>query len=132
MRKKKTPRKLISKKLSDITREIVRLQFDNKCAKCNKTCFGVNSQKAHIKSVGAYPHLQFDLNNMILLDYNHHIGWWHHEPTEAGLWFKETFPERYKYLERAKLTRTHHSVSDLEEMYEEYKHILDDLQKPLF
>ena len=124
----KTPRAKIKKKLDDITREIVRLQFKNKCAKCGQYCEGVNSQKAHIKSVGAYPHLQFDLMNMILLDFAHHIGWWHHEPTEAGLWFKKEFPERFRYLEKAKQVRTHHSVSDLEDTYNKYLKVLEELK----
>jgi 5-methylcytosine-specific restriction endonuclease McrA len=122
-----TPRKKISDKLKKITREIVRQQFHNKCAKCGKHIEGVDSQKAHIKSVGAYPHLQFDLQNMILLCYHCHIGWWHHEPTEAGAWFKKEFQDRFKYLEKAKKIRTHHSVSDLEELYEDYKKILKEL-----
>jgi len=58
---------------------------------------------------------------MILLCYHCHIGKWHHEPTEAGAWFKKEFPERYRYLEKAKKVRTHHSVQDLEDLYEQYK-----------
>jgi 5-methylcytosine-specific restriction endonuclease McrA len=99
---------------------------------CDKEVYGVDSQKSHVKSVGAYPHLQFDLHNIILLCFHCHIGTWHHEPTEVGLWFKKTFPERYKYLEKAKLIRTHHSVPELEDMYEEYKGILESLQSSLF
>ena len=123
----KTPRKKIEKKLDDITRELVRKEFHNRCAWCGKPIEGVNSQKSHIKSKGAYPHLKFDLQNMILLCYNCHIGKWHHEPTEAGVWFKKTFPERYRYLEKVKNVRTHHSISDLEEMYEDYQKMLREL-----
>lgn len=123
-----TPRKKIKKKLKDITRELIRLEFKNRCAKCGNLVGGVNSQKSHVKSVGAYPHLEFDLKNMILLCYRDHIMWWHHEPTEAGLWFKKTFPKRYRYLEKAKLVRTPHSVSDLEDMYAKYLKVLEDLK----
>jgi hypothetical protein len=66
---------------------------------------------------------------MILLDFAHHIGWWHHEPTEAGLWFKKTFPERFRYLEKAKNIRTHHSVADLEDMYAKYLKVLEELKR---
>lgn len=124
----KTPRKKIEAKLDTITRDIIRLQFKNKCAMCGSYIEGVNSQKSHVKSKGAYPHLKFDLKNMILLCYRCHIGTWHHEPTEAGAWFKKTFPERFKYLEKAKQVRTHHSVSDLEDMYAKYLKVLENLK----
>ena len=120
-RKQKTPRQKIEEKLDDITREINRATYKNICCKCGRPIFGLNSQKAHVKSAGAYPHMKFDIKNMILLCYHDHIGWWHHEPTEAGAWFKKTFPGKYKYLEKAKNLRTHHSVEDLEKLYDRYK-----------
>ena len=121
----KTPRQKIEKKLDNITMQIVRLRDKNTCQHCGKPCFGSNAHKSHVKSKGAYPHLKFDLQNLKLLCYHCHINWWHHEPTEAGLWFKKEFPDRYKYLEKAKKIKTHYSVADLEEMYENYKQILD-------
>ena len=120
-RKKKTPRQKIKDKLDDITLELIRKEFNNRCAKCGKEVYGTNSQRSHVKSVGAYPHMEFDLKNIVLLCKGCHLYWWHKEPTEAGAWFKKEFPERFKYLEKAKNIRTHHSVQDLEELYESYK-----------
>lgn len=117
----KTPRKKIEDKLDDITRELVRKEFHNRCAKCGKPVEGINSQKSHVKSKGAYPHLKFDLQNMVLLCRGHHLYWWHKEPTEAGEWFKKEFPDRFRYLEKAKKIHTHHSVEDLQNLYDQYK-----------
>ena len=127
----KTPRQKIEKKLDNITMKIVRLRDKNICQKCDKPCFKSNAHKSHVKSKGAYPHLKFDLLNLILLDYHHHINWWHKEPTEAGAWFKKKFPDRFKYLEKAKKIKTHYSVLDLEEMYDRYKEILESLVEEL-
>ena len=44
--------------------------------------------------------------------------WWHKEPTEAGLWFKNKFPERWEYLEELKKNIKIYKMSDLEELYE--------------
>ena len=123
----KTKRQKIEAKLDEITTKIVRVRDGYTCQKCGKFCSGSNAHKSHTKSKGAYPHLKFDLENMMLMDFHCHINWWHKEPTEAGLWFKKTFPERYKYLEKAKKKVVHYSVSDLEEMYERYKEILSEL-----
>ncbi len=125
----KTSRQKIKSKLDKITTDIVRLRDGNTCQKCGKLVFGSNAHKSHIKSKGAYPHLQFDLENMMLLCYHDHILWWHHEPTEAGLWFKKKFPQRYKYLEKAKKNVIHRSVGDLEQLYEDYKVILKELKQ---
>lgn len=125
----KTKRQKIVKKLDKITTEIVRRR-DVTCQKCGRFCSGSNAHKSHIKSKGAYPHLQFDLQNVMLLCYHCHINWWHKEPTEAGLWFKKTFPERYKYLEKAKQDKNHYMESDLEEMYERYKEMLEKFDTP--
>jgi 5-methylcytosine-specific restriction endonuclease McrA len=53
---------------------------------------------SHVKSKGAYKHMAWDLENVKMLCYRCHILWWHKEPTEAGEWFKEKFPERWEYL----------------------------------
>jgi len=114
----KSPRRKIKDKLSKLTKELVRERDGYTCQKCNKFLVGRNCHVSHVKSVGAYPDMEFDLLNMKVLCFRHHILWWHKEPLEAGEWFKNKFPKRYKYLEKEKNNIKSRSVKDLEELYE--------------
>jgi hypothetical protein len=44
--------------------------------------------------------MEFEPYNVKLLCYACHIHWWHKHPIEAGDWYKEKFPDRYKYLRK--------------------------------
>jgi len=95
---KKPTRKSLTKKLDTLCREIIRLMYNNRCAKCHKCIEGSNSHPHHIiaKGCGA-SWRRFDLNNIILLCHHHH-QWWHNNPIESKPWFDETFPARMPYL----------------------------------
>lgn len=45
--------------------------------------------------------LRYDIFNAMCLCVACHM-WWHENPTESGIWFKEKYPERYEYLNREK------------------------------
>jgi 5-methylcytosine-specific restriction endonuclease McrA len=43
--------------------------------------------------------LRWELENHKCLCYICH-KWFHDNPTESGEWFKKTYPERYKYIQK--------------------------------
>lgn len=120
MPRKRTKTK-IKKDIEKIVKTFVRNRDNNTCQKCGKQVFGSNCHVSHVKSVGAYPNLQFDPLNMKVLCYRCHIFWWHKEPTEAGQWFEERFPDRFLYLEKAKNERISLSTYELEELLKQWR-----------
>jgi len=84
------------------------------CQKC-KECKPLDV--SHCFGKKAYPHLRHDLNNLLLLCNDCHIGWWHKYPKEAWSWFEENFEERYNYLIVAK-----NKIVKLNKMYYEQKY----------
>jgi 5-methylcytosine-specific restriction endonuclease McrA len=97
--------------------KLIRLR-DGKCMYCGTT---ENLQCSHVKSVGAYPHLRLDDMNAITLCMKHHLYWWHKEPTEAGKWFENTFPDQALYLEEAVKNKV---KVDRQERYNTIKELL--------
>ena len=119
--KKKSPRAKLYKILDDLCREIVRKRDNNTCQKCGKPVKGQNSHPSHVYGKKAYPHMRHDLQNVKILCYYCHRQWWHRQPIEAYLWFKEKFPERYDYLQKRKQVIDTLSIPDLEDLVEIYK-----------
>jgi len=70
------------------------------CQHCGKDSTQAQIHGSHVKSVGSYLFLACDLLNIKALCARCHKWWWHSEPTEAGKWFKNKFPERYEYLKQ--------------------------------
>jgi len=64
--------------------------------------------------------LRYDIINGMCLCARCHL-WWHHEPVESGIWFKEKFPERYEYLMKARDTYTKRKIAD-------YKSVLEHIE----
>lgn len=96
------------------------------CQKCGKSFEKLDC--SHIKSVGAYPNLRFDIMNVIAMCSRCHLWWWHEEPTESGGWFKNKFPGRYAYLQLAKNRLVKRTKDDLKEIR---KHIKEKNVKKL-
>jgi hypothetical protein len=71
--------------------------------------------------------LAYDLENLKVLCYHHHINWWHKHPTESGQWFRERYPREMEYLERMKPLRRARPIKDfeLEEIYDKLKLTID-------
>ena len=70
-----------------------------------------------------YIHL---LLNLKLLCYHCHINWWHKNPVESGEWFKQTFPDRWKIIEkipRLKSYRVDVLQEILKELQAEYERL---------
>jgi len=81
------------KELNALLHELLRLR-DKSCLRCGNPEF----QLSHVKPKGKYRKLEFDSKNILALCFSCHLGWWHKDVTEAGEWFEEKYPERYKYL----------------------------------
>ncbi len=112
LKKVKSPaakkRKAFSKLKKDLFKQVKKICRDRMpCIMANQefgNCGGVVCA-SHIKSVGAWPNLSHDPNNIFPMCYRHHIQVWHKDVTETGLWFKTRFPVQWKYLESAKHLR---------------------------
>jgi hypothetical protein len=68
------------------------------CEKCGSRINMLNH--AHVVGRGNRA-LRWDIMNAMCLCVSCHF-WWHEQPVESGLWFKEKYPERYGYLMREK------------------------------
>ena len=71
----KSPRKRIIKELDYLASHVCRKIWQGKCGICG----GIGNQAHHYFGKKAYPWLRFDLDNLILLDWQCHICRVHHE-----------------------------------------------------
>jgi len=120
-RKKTTPKKKLIKQLEDVIRIYIRKRDNNLCQKCSKQVFGSNSHVSHVipKSRGNF--LRFNEQNLKLLCSGCHLQYWHLNPLEAGEWFANKFPKRYKYLQESKSYTMEFTETDYKNMIKEYK-----------
>ena len=82
-----------------MVKNIIKIRDKNICQKCDKYCEGSDCHGSHVIPVSAGNKLAFDELNLKVLCYHCHMNWWHKDPTAAGIWFKEKFPERHEYLQ---------------------------------
>jgi len=124
--KKKTPSKtLLKKKLEKLVKDYVKKRDDYTCQRCGLVVEGANCHASHVIPVSRSGYLQFDPLNMKVLCYHDHINWWHKHPVEAGKWFTDTFPERWKYLEELHIKRMKPMTEvELQEKIDFYKSLL--------
>jgi 5-methylcytosine-specific restriction endonuclease McrA len=130
MKKSKSERAKLADKLDKIDREIILIRDGHKCQYCDVYIEGANAHCSHVvpKGVGA-SWRRFDLRNLKLLCYHHHINWWHMQPTEAGPWFKAKFPGRDKYLDKYRHGKTAKiTTPEMRELLEQRKEKLKLLQ----
>ena len=126
-KKKRAPKGSVTwwkKKCDHLFRKMVRAR--GICARCGVRAPNKTMHCSHVKSVGAYPSLQLDIKNVLCLCHKDHIYWWHKEPTEAGKWFENKFPEEAAYLEVAKNNTIKKSIGDYEKLYEELEERLEN------
>lgn len=117
-----TLRKRLIKQLDSLSKEVVRKRDGNICQYCGKWCEGSNRHVSHVIPVSAGSRLRWDPLNMKVLDYHHHINWWHKNPIRAQEWFIRVFPDRWKYLdEQDRLGSKKFSLQELEDLVEELK-----------
>lgn len=93
------------KKCVEIAKKIALERDGYACVRCpRRKEYGDIIHGSHVFPEGRYHGMSADPENIKGLCYQCHMQWWHKHPTEAGEWFKKTYPERYTYL--LKLSRT--------------------------
>lgn len=75
--------------LNKLLHEYLALR-DKKCLRCGKT---ESLQLSHIYPKGRYRKLEFDPDNVKLLCYSCHLGWWHKNPLQAADWLGTVIPK---------------------------------------
>jgi 5-methylcytosine-specific restriction endonuclease McrA len=68
----------------------------NKCCHCGKRDGQLHTSHVIPKREGHG--LRWNLKNVVILCYRCHLEWWHKNTLEAARWFRETYPERYRYV----------------------------------
>jgi len=124
----KSERKKPKDKLDKVCREIVRIRDNHCCQYCGCHVEKTNAHCSHVIPKSRGDTLRWDLLNLKLLCFHHHINWWHKDPIEAGEWFKKAFPARYRYLEERRHTHVKFTIQDLKDLYEERKQKLKELK----
>lgn len=99
---KKTPRAKLTKRLDELSKDVVRKRDGNICQRCGKWVEDTSRHVSHVIPVSGGNKLRWDPLNMKILCYHDHINWWHKNPMEAAEWFSSKFPERWTYLQQQK------------------------------
>jgi hypothetical protein len=105
------------KKLDDIAKGFAKERDGYICQRSGERVEKSNAHGSHVVPVSAGHTLRWDLKNIKCLSYHNHINWWHKNPTESGEWFKETFPERWEYIQRRRYIKIKISTPDLAALY---------------
>lgn len=123
--KAKKPIKGLKKKLEKLVKDYIKERDNYTCQKCGVKVQGTNCHASHVIPVSRSGYLQFEPLNMKVLCYHDHINWWHKHPVESGQWFRDTFPERWEYLDNLhKQGLKPMKAWELEEKIEHYKSML--------
>ena len=125
-KKKKESLTAAKKRLEKLVKDYVKRRDNYICQRCGVEVAGVNCHASHVIPVSRSGRLQFDPINMKVLCYHDHINWWHKHPVEAGQWYRDTFPERWEYLESIhKLREKPMKLPEILEEIDRYRHKLD-------
>ena len=107
-----------TKKLVAKAKKCVKYRDNYTCQKCNKYVEGSNCHASHVLNVGTHKAFELDPENMKVLCGYCHLHWWHKDVLNATEWYKETFPDRYKYLMEACKKKWKIPTSTLAELHE--------------
>tara|TARA_R100000005_G_C4922067_1_gene154888 strand:- start:331 stop:756 length:426 start_codon:yes stop_codon:yes gene_type:complete len=108
-----------TKKLVEKAKRYVKLRDNYTCQYCGKKVEGSNCHASHVLNVGTHKNMELDVMNMKVLCSYHHMHWWHKDVLHATEWFKEKFPDRYKYLMEQAKRKYKHSTADLAILHDE-------------
>lgn len=121
-KKKTSKKKRLDRDITALVRNHVIKRDKGLCQKCGKKPVGRDLQLSHVKSKGAYKHLNYDVTNVKIMCYQCHIQWWHKEPSDAWEWFQREFPYRADYLtEQPKTVPNFYTIENLERILKEVK-----------
>ena len=129
MRRTKSTRQKLIKKLDDLCREYIKLRDDYTCQKCGKS--GTKQiHWSHVIPRSAGNRLRWDVLNSKTLCAYCHRRWWHSNPMEAMEWFKDKFPDRARYIARERVKGTKKFTEDeLIELAEELEFKITQLHE---
>lgn len=114
----------LKNKVEKTMKKACRMRDKNCCQMCGKKVLGAKGHVSHVKSVGAYPNMAYEILNVKLLCSHCHFWIWHKEITDSTMWFIEKFPKRWEYIEQAKNT-IHITTEYLEAKLKEYSDTID-------
>ena len=129
----RTPsRKTLKRNLDEYTALVVKERDGYICQKCGKKCSGQGAHWSHIYSRQRFS-MRWLLLNAICLCAGCH-RWWHDNPTESGVWFKDKWPYRDEHLQQERrrpprTIRTSELVKWLELMKQKYKELIKENPK---
>ena len=124
---KKKNKTVLKKKLEKLVKDYIKKRDDYTCQRCGLVVEGSNCHASHVIPVSRSGYLQFEPLNMKVLCYHDHINWWHKHPVEAGQWYTDTFPDRWKYLSELHIQRLKPmNEVQLQEKIDYYKGLLKD------
>jgi len=123
MKRKKTPRQKLKKKLELAVKTYVKERDKFTCQFCDKVVSGSNCHASHIIPVSADGRMAFDPDNLKVLCYHCHMNFWHKNPLEATDKFTKKFPGRYEKLQEKHLSNQKKGTIQMEELEERLNQI---------
>lgn len=120
-KKVKVNRTKLLNTLDKLVKDFVKRRDEHICQYCGIYCEGSNCHASHVIPVSHGQHLRFEPLNLKVLCYHHHLNWWHKNPTEAGKWYRNKFPDRMKFLDKEKMISKKLTNDELIEQIELYK-----------
>lgn len=114
----------LRKELIDLAKLYAKARDNFTCQHCGKVVDKSNAHGSHVIPVSHGGTLPFDPINIKCLCYHCHLNWWHKEPTASGDWFKQKFPDRWKYIQS-------HMEDEIHWKWFDYQERIDALKKKL-
>lgn len=110
------------KKLDGLVKLAIKLRDHYTCQKCKLKVSGSNCHASHVVPISAGMRLRWEMWNLKVLCYHHHINWWHKNPMESGKWFEKKFPDRAKYLsiQKGLVKYTDYDLEQIENKLKDY------------
>jgi 5-methylcytosine-specific restriction endonuclease McrA len=89
----------LAESLDKALRKAALKRDGDKCCHCGKPKSGKEAlHTSHVIPKREGHGLRWSLTNVVMLCYRCHMEWWHKNTLEAARWFRETYPERYRYV----------------------------------
>lgn len=101
---KLTRRQCVKRTLWTALRDAMDRRDGGVCVKCGTMN---DIQMSHVYRRSQCGRLAYDLQNVKSLCGKCHLGWWHRNEAEGGVWFAEKYPDRWEYLQRKKKEYQH-------------------------
>ena len=124
MKPRTRSKKSLKHELWELCKKYIRARDKFTCQKCRKELAPAQCHTSHVVPKSHGNILRYDHQNLKVLCYSCHKGWWHANPTESGLWFKFKFPDRWDYIQAKKEQICKLGIFELNELIDEYGDLL--------